>query len=177
MTTELMDEALLAVYQERLQALQYEDGDGDGFVETLILCPQIDEHCRVSSLRVLPETGVEGQYPGKQWWQGRRIPGRQISAVNAEVLDALEIASDIPGDNLIVRGFDLSKVEPGETLRIGDCLLIATATPHHPCRKLALRTSLTKKAAITVGRLRGTLFNACAPGTIFVGDRVERIYL
>ena len=169
-----IDEALLAAYQARLARIRYEP---IGFVEALILSPQMDEHRRVESLRVIPEVGVEGQYPGKQWWQGRRIPGRQISAVNAEVLDALEIPYGVPGDNLIIRGIDLARFEPGDALRVGDAILLATPTPHRPCSKLAQRTSLTKKTAITAGRLRGTLFDALRPATIFVGDVVEHIIL
>jgi len=174
MTPDAVDEALLAEYQRRLARIRYESA---GFVEALILSPRMDEHIAVPSLRVLPEVGVEGQYPGKQWWQGRRIPGRQVSAVNAEVLDALEIPYDVPGDNLILRGIDLALFEPGDALRAGDAILIATHTPHRPCTKLAQRTSLTKKAAITAGRLRGTLFDARHPATISVGDAVERVLL
>ncbi len=174
MAENALDEALLAEYQARLAALRYESV---GFVEALTVSPRMDEHCRVESLRVVPEVGVAGQYPGKQWWQGRRIPGRQISAVNAEVLDVLEIPSDVPGDNLIIRGLDLAQFEPGEALRVGDAILLATHTPHRPCTKLAHRTSLTKKTALTAGRLRGTLFDAQRPATIQVGDVVERILL
>ena len=169
-----IDEVLLAEYRARLAALRYEPV---GFVEALTVSPRPDEHCRVTSLRVLPEIGVEGQYPGKQWWQGRRIPGRQVSAVSAEVLDALEIPFDVPGDNLIIRGLDLALFAPGDTLRVGEAILIATHTPHRPCTKLALRTSLTKKTAITAGHLRGTLFDARHPATISLGDVVERIVL
>ncbi len=49
-----------------------------------------------------------------------------------------------PGDNLIVRGIDLAAFEPGDVLRVGDALLVATATPHRPCAKFARRTSLTR---------------------------------
>lgn len=161
-------------YAARLTALRYETA---GFVEALIVSPCMDEHQRVPSLRVTPGVGVEGEYPGKQWWQGRRVPGRQISAVNAEVLDALEIAYDVPGDNLIIRGIDLSRFEPGDVLRVGDALLVATATPHRPCAKFGQRTSPDKLRAIAVGRFRGTLFDALQPASLTVGDAVERLLL
>ena len=174
MTVETGDEGLLADYAARLAAITYE---AVGFVEALVLSPVMDEHRRVETLHVIPEVGVEGQYPGKQWWQGRRIPGRQISAVNAEVLDALGVPHEVPGDNLIVRGIDLAQFAPGDALRVGDAVLIATHTPHRPCAKFAQRTSPTAKAAITAGRLRGTLFDARHAATIGVGDAVERILL
>lgn len=173
-TEDMVDEAQLARYAEQLAGLRYETV---GMVETLILSPEMGRHVPVTTLQVLPESGVRGQYPGKQWWGGRRIPGRQISAVNAEVLDALDIPHDIPGDNLIIRGLDLSRFAPGDTLRVGDALLFVTPTPHRPCSKLARRTSLTRMRAISAGRLRGLLLDARAPATIIVGDAVERLLL
>lgn len=169
-----MDEDALREYERRLTALRFE---AVGFVEALILSPRMDEHLRVSSLRVIPGKGVEGQYPGKQWWQGRRVPGRQISAVNAEVLDALEVPFDVPGDNLIIRGINLALFAPGDALRVGDALLVATPTPHRPCSKFGQRTSAEKLKAIAAQRFRGTLFDALHPATIYVGDAVERLLL
>lgn len=169
-----MDEEAVHEYERRLTAIRYETM---GFVETLILSPRMDEHLRVPSLRVIPEEGVERQYPGKQWWQGRRVPGRQISAVNAEVLDALEVPFDVPGDNLIIRGINLALFAPGDTLRVGDALLVATQTPHRPCTKFGQRTSAAKLKAIAAQRFRGTLFDALHPATICVGDAVERLLL
>jgi len=173
-TEDTGDEARMACYAERLAGLRYETV---GLVETLILSPEPGRHVPMTTLQVLPESGVCGQYPGKQWWRGRRIPGRQISAVSAEVLDALDIPHDVPGDNLIVRGLDLSRFAPGDTLRVGDALLFVTPTPHRPCSKLARRTSLTQMRAISAGRLRGVLLDARAPATITIGDAVERILL
>ncbi len=169
-----VDAALLARYQERLTALRY---DTVGLIEALILSPQMDEHVPMTSLRVLPETGVEGQYPGKQWWRGKRVLGRQISAINAEVLDALDVPYEVPGDNLIVRGVDLALFRPGDTLRIGDALLTVTPTPHRPCAKFARRTNLTQMKAISGGKLRGILLDARFPAAIRVGETVERILL
>jgi MOSC domain-containing protein YiiM len=167
-----IDAALLADYEARLAALHFETV---GFVQALFVSPQPDTHLPVSSLRVVPEVGVEGEYPGKQWWQGRRVPGRQISALNAEVLDTLEIAYGVPGDNLIICGLNLEDFQPGDTLRVGDALLEVTPTLHRPCAKLAARTTLTKKTAISEGKRRGLLLDARLPATISVGDSVERL--
>jgi len=171
---EAVDDALLAEYGRRLAAIRYE---ATGWVQHLVLSPAEHEHISVARLEILPESGPVGQYPGKQWWQGRRVPGRQVSAVSADVLDVLEIAYDVPGDNLILRGIDLSLLRPGDTLRIGDAFLVATPTPHRPCTKLAARTSATKKAALATGRLRGVLLDALRPATVCVGDAAERILL
>ncbi len=167
-----INQASLAEYEARLSRLRFE---AVGFVEALFVSPQPDEHLEVSSLRVIPEIGVEGQYSGKQWWQGRRVPGRQISALNAEVLDALEIDYGVPGDNLIIRGLNLELFAPGDTLRVGDALLVVTPTLHRPCAKLAARTTLAKKTAISAGKRRGLLLDARFPATLSVGDTVERL--
>ncbi len=167
-----IDAVLLAEYEARLARLRLETV---GIVEALFVSPQPDTHLPVPCLHVLPEIGVEGEYPGKQWWQGRRVPGRQISALSADVLDALEIAYGAPGDNLIVRGLNLEAFQPGDMLRVGDALLQVTPTPHRPCAKLAARTTQTKKAAISAGRRRGLLLDARRPAAIFVGDTVERL--
>ena len=169
-----VDEAQLAHYAERLASLRYQTV---GIVEALTFSPAMGRHVPMTTLEVLPESGVCGQYPGKQWWQGRRVPGRQISAVSADVLDALDIPHDVPGDNLIIRGLDLARFQAGDTLRIGDALLFVTPTPHRPCAKLARRTSLTRMKAISGGKLRGLLLDAHAPATVRVGDAVELILL
>ena len=166
--------AQLAEYEARLAALRFETV---GWVEALFVSPQPGEHRAVPNLRVVPEVGVEGQYPGKQWWQGRRVPGRQVSALSAEVLDALEIAYDVPGDNLVIRGLNLELFAPGDTLRVGDAILTVTPTPHRPCTKLAARTTLTKKTAISGGKRRGLLLDARYAASISVGDPVERLQL
>lgn len=172
MTEEIVNPILLAEYEARLAALRFETV---GVIEALFVSPQPGEHLAVSCLRVLPEIGVEGQYPGKQWWRGQRVPGRQISALNAEVLDALEIGYAVPGDNLVIRGIDLEQFQPGDTLRVGDALLFVTPTPHRPCAKLAARTTLTKKTALGPGKRRGLLLDTTRPANIHLGDPVERL--
>ncbi len=172
MDEQVIDETLLAEYEARLTALRWETV---GVVEALFVSPRPDAHEAVPCLRVVPELGVEGQYPGKQWWQGRRVPGRQISMLCADILDALEIPYDVPGDNIVVRGLDLEQFAPGDLLRVGDALLVVTPTPHRPCTKLAARTTATKKAALTAGKRRGLLLDARHLATISIGESVEQI--
>jgi hypothetical protein len=169
-----IEEALLQEYQAHLAAICY---DGGGAIAALVTTPEMDRHDYVNALRIFPGSGVEGQYPGKQWWRGKLVPGRQVSAINAEVLDVLGIDYDVTGDNLIIRGLDLSQLKPGDTLRIGDAVLTVTPTPHRPCTKLAVRTSLTKKQALSEGRLRGIMLDAREPATICMGDWVELLIL
>lgn len=159
-------------FEERLASLRFESV---GWVQQLIVSLKHDEHEARNEIRVVPEIGVEGDHHWKQWWQGKRVAGRQISAMCAEVLDALEVPYDVPGDNLIIRGFDLAALEPGDTLRVGAALLRATPTAHRPCSIFAARTSEEKKLAISVGRRRGILFDALNDCVIHIGDPVERV--
>ena len=69
---EAADDAQLLEYQTRLAAIPY---DGEGAVAALVITPEMDRHDFVNSLRILPGSGVEGQYPGKQWWRGKLVPG------------------------------------------------------------------------------------------------------
>ena len=105
------------------------------------------------------------------------MTGRQISVMNAEVLEALGVAGDVPGDNLIVRGIDLSAFDAGDLLRIGDAILVATGAAHNPCRKFKERTSAAHYVAVSERRRRGAMFDAREPATITVGDAVERIVM
>ncbi len=170
---DILDPILLAGYEAKLAALRW---DTFGTVAALFVSPRPGEHRAVSSLRVIPEVGVEGEYPGKQWWQGRRVPGRQVSALSADILDVLEIDYAVPGDNLVICGLNLECFGPGDCLRVGDALLVVTETPHRPCATLAARTTPTKKLALSAGKRRGLLLDARAPATISVGDSVERLF-
>jgi len=160
-------------YLDRLRAIQY---GPVGYVERIVISVAHDDHKCVNEARIVPGVGVQGDHAWKQWWRGRRIEGRQVSAMNAEVLDTLEIPYDVPGDNVIVRSFDLITLKAGDTVRIGDMILKATGASHRPCATFERRTSLAKMKAVAQGRLRGTMLDALEEGRIRVGDVVERIF-
>lgn len=166
--------AMAEEYISRLRAIRFE---AVGYVERLVISPGHDRHECVPEIRVVPGVGVAGDHAWKQWWKGRRLNGRQISAMNTEVLDAIDTAYDLPGDNLIVRGFDLATVCKGETIRVGDVILVATGASHKPCSTFAMRTDLSKMKAIAESCRRGTMFDATREGRIRVGDPVEKIFV
>lgn len=168
------ESALVKEYIARLEAIRYEP---IGHVARLVVSLAHDDHRCVPEMRIVPQIGVDGDHAWKQWWKGKRQDGREISAMSAEVLDALEIPYEVPGDNVIVRGFDLNGVLPGDTIRIGDMILQATGAPHRPCSVFERRTSGEKRQAIANEHWRGTMFDALQEGLIRVGDRVERIFL
>ena len=167
-----LNRQLLSDLQGRLSAISYV---GPGVVEAIVTTPNHDEHVLRTDARLIPGKGVEGDGPYKKFWKGEMMEARQISAINAEVLDAVGVGYNVSGDNLIIRGIDLSRIEKGDRIKIGDAVLVATGTPHRPCDLLAERTSNTHKAALSGGRLRGAFFDALDAVSICVGDEVELI--
>ncbi|HEX5324112.1 MAG TPA: MOSC domain-containing protein [Capsulimonadaceae bacterium] len=163
-----------SVYFARFSAIKYE---AVGYVERIVISVAHDNHRCVELAKIRPGIGVEGDHAWKQWWRGRRIDGREVSAINAEVLDAIDVHYDVPGDNIVVRGLDLSALKAGDTVRVGDLVLKATGASHKPCAVFEQRTSPAKGAAVANAKLRGTMFDALEEGHIRVGDVVERIFL
>ena len=162
------------VYRERLLAIRY---GATGYVERIVISAAHDDHRFVPEAKIVPGVGVQGDHAWKQWWRGKRQGGREVSAMNAEVLDAIQVGYDVPGDNIIVRGFDLSALKAGDTVRIGDMILTATGASHRPCATFEKRTSLAIMKAVAQGRWRGTMLDAIEEGRIRVGDVVERIFV
>jgi MOSC domain-containing protein YiiM len=144
----------------------------NGTVEQLVISPRPGEHRVVDEILVVTGVGVLGDHDRKQVWRGARVPGREISAINAEVLDALGIPPAAPGDNLIIRGVDLRAIPPGMILLIGDLPLRRTAAAHRPCRLFWDRTSGISFRIAAQG-WRGALFDALTKGTIRAGDPVR----
>ena len=171
---EITNAELLEQLRGKLSEISF---SGIGHVEAIVTTPNHDTHVMQTKAKVIPSVGVDGDGPYKKYWQGQPQHGRQISAVNAEVFDALGVPYDVSGDNLIIRGIDLGQFEPGDGLRVGDAVLVATGVPHRPCALFATRTTNAHLAAITEGRLRGTFFDALDETTIQVGDSVERVIL
>lgn len=171
---EQVDVALVDQYVARLRAIRHEPV---GRVARLVVSVAHGEHKCVPEIRVVPGVGVQGDHAWKQWWKGKRLGGREVSAMNAEVLDALEVDYHVPGDNVIIRGFDLNALAKGDMIRIGDLVLVATGASHRPCAVFERRTSAEKRAAIGHECWRGTMLDAVQEGPIRVGDAVERILI
>ncbi|MDR5709715.1 MAG: MOSC domain-containing protein [Armatimonadota bacterium] len=158
--------------RDLLEALEQRPFGRIGRVTHLVVSPRPGDHRLVEALELLPGVGPVGEYAAKQFWKGRRVPGREVSAVNAEFLELLGIAPEVPGDNLIVQGIRLCGLSPGTLLRAGVVRLRRTATPHRPC---ALFRSRTGELAFELALLgwRGALFEVLDRGVVRVGDPVE----
>ncbi len=139
----------------------------------LIEKPAPGVHIRVSRVDVVEGVGFAGDHARKSYWKGEEVPGRHVTAIAREVLDVLGTAWDVPGDNLITAGVDLSRLKEGDRLRVGSVLLVRTAKSHRPCDLFARRTSEEARQAVLATGTRGALFEVASGGTLSTGQPVE----
>lgn len=139
----------------------------------LIEKPAPGVHVCASSVDVVEGVGFAGDHARKSYWKGKEVPGRHITAIAREVLDALGTAWDVPGDNLITSGVDLSRLKEGDRLRVGSVILVRTAEPHRPCDLFARRTSEDARQAVLATGTRGALFEVASGGSLRTGQPVE----
>ncbi len=131
---------------------------------------------------------VEGGLEGDRWAHGwrERDPDRQaqVTLMNAAVTE-LVAAGRQPlheaGDNILV-DFDISvdNLPAGTRLRVGDVLLEISEVPHTGCSKFAARFGQDALRWANwrhwrERRLRGFNARVVEPGTVRVGDAVERL--
>jgi hypothetical protein len=157
---------------ERLDALQY---TGDGSIAFLIRKPAPGVHEPVDSQELIPGRGFADDHPRKSYWKGRDVPGREITAVGLEVLREMRLAPDVPGDNLVTSGIDLSALKPGDRLISGDVVLQRSDRTHRPCALFRSRAGDAVFEAAASG-YRGALVVVVAGGRLEIGDplRLER---
>jgi len=155
-----------------LEALEAHPFGRTGEVTHLVLSPRPGDHRLVEALELAPGLGPVGEYAAKQFWRGERVPGREVSAVNAEFLALLGIAPEVPGDNLIVRGIRMDRLSPGTLLRVGQVRLRRSTTPHRPCALFRIRAGERAFELAAMG-WRGALFEVLDGGVVRVGDPVE----
>ena len=92
---------------------------------------------------------------------------------------AEELGRDVPpglfGENLRLRGVDVSGARIGERWRIGDVLL-EVRMPRTPCQNLSLRVGIEgfHMRFNAAGRV-GALLRVVEPGTLTAGDEVELV--
>lgn len=158
-----------------IRRLISESPTGDsGLVAYLVGKPAPGVHEPLEEVVVEAGRGFVGDHPRKSFWRGSEIPGREVTAVSIEVLRAMGVAPDIPGDNLVTRGIDLGSLAEGDRLEIGDVILERSAKPHRPC---ALFRDRTGEAAFRVASdgFRGALFRVIRGGRLRIDDSVTVI--
>ena len=78
-------------------------------------------HALVERARVEAGQGFVGDHAKKDWWKGERIPGREVTAIAREVLDALGAGPEVPGDNIITKGLDLKSLQEVGPVFLKEC--------------------------------------------------------
>ena len=159
-----------------------------GSLEMIVVRPGVDQR----ETPVAAACTVAGGVAGDGWAQrgsrhtedGRANPDQQIAMINAAYLDLIAGSRDrwpLAGDQLVV-DLDLSEdhLQAGDRLRIGDVEVVVTPHPHNGCAKFRDRFGVdaVRFANGPTGRrlrLRGIYVRAVVPGTIHVGDTIERL--
>lgn len=94
---------------------------------------------------------------------------RQILLVSGTVLDELNLEPGSISENVVIDGIDVMRLQEGQSLRLGEALVIVTV-PCEPCIQMErVRTGL--QAALE--NRRGMFVRVVENGTVRVGDPVE----
>ena len=154
-----------------------------GLVEMLVVRPEENERLTPTSVEVSGPTGLLGDH----WATGRYRdqPDIQVAIINARLLDLVSAGErerwSSAGDNIVV-DLDLSHANlvPGQKLEAGSALLEITETPHTGCQKFASRFGADALRFVNLGpgkdlRLRGIYARVVQPGTISVGDKIQKL--
>lgn len=153
-----------------------------GRVEMLIVRPSEDARITPDRVDVSSEAGVQGDH----WSAGkyRDMPDIQVAIMNSRLLDL--VAGDrerwpLAGDNIIA-DLDLSQANlvPGQKLEVGTAVLEITDIPHEGCKKFSTRFGADALRFVNLGRgkdlrLRGIYARVAQPGTIAVGDQINKL--
>lgn len=153
----------------------------EGTIELLVVRPQPGLRREMSEIRVCLDAGVMGDY-----WNlvtPHYLPA-QVTAIRWEVLDHLSGRTGLPmsasGDNLVIRGMDVSEnnLPVGSLIRMGEAVLQVTADPHLSCRRFSDRFGVDAARAVRtqVGRSRrwrGMHLQVHKPGVIKIGSLVS----
>jgi hypothetical protein len=144
--------------------------DGVGVVAGILLAPEAEAQLRrVDSAAALPGRGLEGDRYAKGTGTFN-APGRgyELTLVEADVLDEIELSWEDARRNIVTTGISLNTLV-GQTFRVGmvTCVGARLAEPCSHLEKLA-RPGLLRPL-VHRGGLRADILTA---GTIAVGDRV-----
>ena len=144
-----------------------------GRVEGIFIGPERTLPEPVESVRAVAGRGLEGN----RYFYDEAPPGRALTLIQAEALDAMhedtgiELSAAESRRNVLTSGIDLNALV-GKRFRVGDveCLGVELC---HPCSSLQ---KVTQKGVIKGLVNRGGLnADILTDGEIVVGDRVEEL--
>ena len=166
------DQAVVRAWRAALDALSLGE---TGSVAHLVTKPTPGEHAEVRAAEAVRGVGLVRDHQRKDWYLGKRVPGREVSAVSLDVLRVLGVDPRVVGDNLVVAGFDLAVLEAGDRVQVGEVILVRSEVPHRPCPLFRHRTSPEAFHAIRHGQHRGALFYVAEGGVIRQGDALIKL--
>lgn len=158
--------------EDILSAISASQFGDEGTVAYLVEKPEPGVHRAAERVTVLMGSGFENDHPRKSYWKGEIIPGREVTAVSIEALRAMGAAPDVPGDNLVTRGIDLSVLQAGDVLEVGAVRLRRSPATHKPCALFKTRLGDAAFRAAAQGQ-RGALFTVEQGGEMQVGDPIR----
>ncbi len=120
----------------------------------------------VDRARFLEGRGIEGDRHCTTRAERR---GRQVLLMEKETLDILELEPGVVRENVTTLGIDLTSLEVGQRLSLGEGVVLQLSMPCAPCSMLEdVRPGLQEQLE---GR-RGMLASVEAGGSISIGDAV-----
>jgi MOSC domain-containing protein YiiM len=152
----------------------------EGRIELIVRRPARDERKVVQEATLDCAKGLIGD----TWAKGSAHPDTQLTLMNARV--ALLVAGQadrrpLAGDQLYV-DLDLSEhnLPPGTRLQVGSAIIAVTEPPHLGCSKFAERFGPNARRFVNspIGRelrLRGVNARIIVPGTVRVGDTIQKV--
>lgn len=159
----------------------------NGLLEAIVIRPGSEERLSLQRCRLSPEDGTEGDAWARGCWlklpDGSPHPDVQICIMNSRMIHLL--AGDrqrweLAGDNLFF-DLDLSRenLQPGQLLRIGECVIEITEQSHNGCAKFSQRfgPAALKFVNSPTGkelRLRGIYAKVIKAGEVQVGDQIKK---
>ena len=132
-------------------------------VAWLRLSPQSGQNVGVSSLNFVADLGIEGDR------HANPDSRNQVLLMDTETLDVLELGPGDIRENVATTGIDLTALNEGDRLRIGEQVEVVISHPCDPCYKMdILRPGLQEDIR---GR-RGMLATVSAGGVAVAGDPI-----
>jgi hypothetical protein len=160
----------------------------NGTLEMIVCRPAVNERKVLESGELDLEVGLVGDNwkarGNRHTEDGSADIAAQITLMNSRVIQLITQDRDrwvLAGDQLYV-DFDLSveNLPPGQRIAVGDAVLEVSETPHTGCKKFterfgsgAIRFVNSKDGRAR--RLRGLNARVIMPGTIRVGDSVQKV--